>query len=103
MSDSEKTLAARVAAHESWAYTPDRTARTAAGRAAFEARFELMVDPTGVLPAAERSKRAAHARKAYFQRLALASARSRRLARSLTITADQADAELKAAGDRDAG
>jgi hypothetical protein len=43
------------------------------------ARFEREVDPDGVLTLAERAKRAEHAKKAYFQRLALksASARSR--------------------------
>jgi hypothetical protein len=41
-------------------------------------RFEREVDPEGVLPAQERQRRAEHARKAYFLRLALASAKARR-------------------------
>jgi len=42
------------------------------------ARFEREVDPDGVLPEVERLRRAEHARKAYMQKLALASAARRR-------------------------
>lgn len=41
-------------------------------------KFEREVDPDGVLAPAERARRAAHARKAYFARLALKSAQARR-------------------------
>jgi hypothetical protein len=41
-------------------------------------RFERQVDPDGVLSPAERARRAGHARKAYFTRLALRSAQARR-------------------------
>jgi hypothetical protein len=41
-------------------------------------RFEREVDPDGELPIEERQRRAEHARKAYFLRLALASAKARR-------------------------
>lgn len=61
----------RIGAHESWARTEDRSARTAAARAAAAARFERQVDPDGVLPQAERAYRAEHARKAFLQRMAL--------------------------------
>lgn len=71
----------RIAAHESWARTPDRTARTAKARAALMASFEKQVDPDGTLPPQERARRAEHARKAYFARLALESAQARRNAR----------------------
>jgi hypothetical protein len=47
---SERSLIARLAAHESWARTEDRTARTAAARKALQDRFEREVDPDGVLP-----------------------------------------------------
>lgn len=77
---ASRSLAARIAAHESWARTPDRAARTAAARQAFADRFEREVDPDGVLPPAERAKRAASARKAYYLRLAAASAKARRKA-----------------------
>lgn len=101
---SDRALIGRIAAHESWARTPDRAARTAAARRAAHDRFENEVDPDRVLPAAERAQRAEHARKAYFTRLALRSAQSRRRAvesRAAAIVADQAadeaEAELQAA------
>lgn len=42
-----------------------------AGNRAFMARFEREVDPDGTLPPAERARRAAFAKRAYFSRLAL--------------------------------
>jgi hypothetical protein len=47
-------------------------------RQAFLDRFEREVDPDGTLPPAERARRAEHARKAYFAKLALKSAQARR-------------------------
>lgn len=66
----QRALIASIAAHESWANTLDRAARTAKARAAFEQRFldEALGDPV----------RAAHLRKAYYARLALKSAQKRR-------------------------
>lgn len=51
---------------------------TAAARRAVEARFEREVDPEGVLPPEERARRAEFAKRAYFTRLAMASAAARR-------------------------
>ena len=70
LSPELRTLRARIAAHESWAQTKDRAARTANARNAFEDRFltEADGDP----------QRAASLRKAYFARLALKSAQARR-------------------------
>lgn len=51
---------------------------TSAGREAFWSKFDRDVDPEGVLPPEERARRAEMARKAYFARLALASAKARR-------------------------
>ncbi|WP_202948527.1 hypothetical protein [Nitrolancea hollandica] len=51
---------------------------TAKARETFLARFEREVDPEGVLPEAERLRRAEAARKAYFSRLAYQSAKARR-------------------------
>ena len=68
----------RIGAHISWSRTIDRTARTEPGRRGFLARFEREVDPDGVLSEGERALRAEHARKAYMQKLALASAARRR-------------------------
>lgn len=74
----ENALIASLAAHAQWATEPDRTARTAAARRAFLARFEREVDPEGVLDPIERAKRAENARQAYYKRLALKSATARR-------------------------
>jgi hypothetical protein len=75
---TERTLLAQIAAHESWARTDDRSARTANGRKAMLDKFERLVDPDGTLPPAERAKRAKHARVAHFKRMALKSAQARR-------------------------
>jgi hypothetical protein len=99
MSDTqaERQLRARIAAHESWANTSDRSARTAPARAALMARFEREVDPAGTLPPEERARRAEHKRRAYFQRLALMSAKARR-AREVVAQGEAAEAELAALG-----
>lgn len=73
-----KSLAARAAAHASWANTPNPAARTEPARKAARDRFETQVDPDGLLDPAERTRRAEHARKAYFLGLALKSAQARR-------------------------
>lgn len=77
LTPAERTLRARLAAHAKWA-TTDPVDGTAKARAAFLERFERQVDPDGVLDPAERQRRAEHARKAYFARLALQSAAARR-------------------------
>ena len=61
---------ARIAAHTRWAHVKDRGDATKPGRTAFLARFELEVDPDGLLDPTERARRAESARKAYFTRLA---------------------------------
>ena len=90
LTDSERRMRSQIAAHTSWANTDDRTARTAAARAALDAKFlaEAGGDPV----------RATHLRKAYFQRLALKSAQSRRKAREALEVARAAEAELDALG-----
>jgi hypothetical protein len=77
LTPQERSLRARIAAHSLHSKV-DSTAHTAPARRAFLDRFETEVDPDGVLSEIERKRRAAHARKAYFTRLALASARARR-------------------------
>lgn len=87
---SERQLLAAIAAHESWANTTDRTARTAPARAALNQKF---------LDAAEGDPvRAEHLRKAHFARLALKSAQSRRKAREALAAAREAEAELTELG-----
>ncbi len=71
-------MAGAMGSHESWARTPDPAARTAPARKAALERFEREVDPEGKLTPDERAKRAEHARKAYFSRLAFKSAKVRR-------------------------
>jgi hypothetical protein len=78
LTPGERRLRAQVAVHTSWQNTPDPSARTAPARAAFDQRFEDQVDPDRVLPEAERLRRAASAKKAFFSRLALKSAQARR-------------------------
>lgn len=78
LSPAERSMRARIAAHTSWANTPDPAARTSRGTQALLAKFEHQVDPDGTLTPAERARRAEHARRAYFQRLAYKSAVARR-------------------------
>jgi hypothetical protein len=75
LSPSERTLRSRIAAHESWANTLDRTARTAKARAALDQKF---LDQAGGDPI-----RAEHVKKAHFARLALRSAQARRKAKEV--------------------
>lgn len=77
---SDRSQAAKIAAHTSWANTEDRTARTAPARRGLMAKFERQVDPDGLLSPDERTRRAESARRAHFQKLALASAKARRKA-----------------------
>lgn len=90
MTTTERRLVASIAAHESWAATPDRSARTAPARRALDQKF---LDAAGGDPV-----RAEHLRKAHFQRLALKSAASRRKARELVEVAEAAEAELASGG-----
>lgn len=79
---SQRALRARMAAHQLHARVRDAAAHTAPARAAFLSRFEREVDPDGSLDPRERARRAEHARKAYFVRLALASSHARGLRRN---------------------
>ncbi|MFZ2515678.1 MAG: hypothetical protein WAW82_08430 [Candidatus Lutibacillus vidarii] len=89
VSDDRRLIGA-IGAHESWARTQDRTKRTLPARQAFEQRF---LDEAGGDP-----QRASHLRRAYFARLALKSAQSRRRARELTAEAEAAEAEIATRG-----
>lgn len=90
MAFTERQLAASIAAHESWAATLDRSARTAPARRALDQKFLDLADGDPV--------RAEHLRKAHFQRLALKSARARRRSKELAAEAESAEAELARAG-----
>lgn len=69
-----------IAALESWAKTTDRSARTRPAREGLEARFAREVDPDGVMDPATKALAVEAHRKAYYRRLALKSAESRRKA-----------------------
>ena len=74
---AKRVLQARMAAHALHARVEDPAAHTAPAREVFLSRFERGVDPEGVLEPQERARRAEHARKAYFLRLAAESSKSR--------------------------
>lgn len=74
---AEMTLRGRLGAFVTHS-RHDSKVTTAKARETFLSKFEREVDPDGVLPEAERQRRAEYARKAHFTRLALASAKARR-------------------------
>jgi hypothetical protein len=74
--ESVRSLVARVGAYALHAKHDSREL-TRPARAKFNERFAREVDPDGILPPAERERRAEMARKAYFARLALKSAQVR--------------------------
>lgn len=91
----DRHLAAVVGAHTSWANTVDRSARTVPARAAMDRKFLEQADGDPV--------RAAHLRKAYFARLALKSAQSRRAAKAAAATAEVRAELLAALAELDTG
>ena len=66
---------AALGAMSKWAKEPDPASATAAARAKFAEKFYEATDPA--LPEAQRRRMAEYARRAYFQRLSLASAKAR--------------------------
>jgi hypothetical protein len=78
LSPAERSLRARAAAYRLHSLYDSREL-TAKARAAFSDRFARQVDPEGILPEAERRRRAECARKAYFAELAAKSAAARRV------------------------
>lgn len=79
---SEISQAMRAASLYSWGLTEDRTKRTANARAKFQESFLVEADGDPV--------RAESLRKAYYAKLALKSAQTRRRNRAARITAEQA-------------
>jgi hypothetical protein len=77
LSSAERRLQARAAAYRLHSLYDSRLL-TANARAAFQERFARQVDPDGILPEAERQRRAECARKAYYSALAAKSAQARR-------------------------
>jgi hypothetical protein len=82
LTPAERSLLSQLANGVRWSKEPDRTAATAPARAALETKFEDEVDPERELTPEERAKRVDAARRAYYARLGLASAKARRKAAS---------------------
>lgn len=79
---AEVSLGMSMASHLSWANTTDRTARTAKARATFQQKF---------LDEAEGDEqRAESLRKAFYRKLALQSAQTRRRNREARTAGDAA-------------
>lgn len=74
---AERRLRAQLAANTRWS-REDPAEQGRILRAGLDAKFLRDVDPDGVLPEAERVRRAECAKRAHFQRMALASAKARR-------------------------
>jgi hypothetical protein len=102
LTPAERSLRGQIAAHESWARTPNRSARTAKARKAADARFEDQVDPDRTLPPAERAKRVEHARKAHFARMAMKAAQARRRRADRPASIETKLADLDGGGDLNA-
>jgi hypothetical protein len=74
----DRALLARIAANSRWSKEDpnDPAGPLVRARAAYERRFYVGIPDD--LPAAERDRRAAAARRAHYQRLAFASVKARR-------------------------
>jgi hypothetical protein len=72
-----KSLPHQIAANIRWS-KEDPTEQGIKMRAGLEQKFLREVDPNNELPEAERLRRADSARKAYYQRIALISAKNRK-------------------------
>ena len=80
LTPEQRTLRARLAAHESWSNTEDRTARASAGHRASPASVEYWlerVDPAGTMTTKARRAAARSKRDAYMTRLAFNACRAR--------------------------
>jgi hypothetical protein len=84
----------QIRAHKRWSQVEDRTAATAPGRRAAEARFEREVDPDGVLDPAERARRVENARRAHFIAMAHRSVEARRKRKQNKADAGGAPADV---------
>jgi hypothetical protein len=80
LTNEQRVLRARLAAHASWANTEDRSARTAAGHRAGPGSvdyWERKLDPEGQFDPTECHLRAESARNAYMTRLAFNASKAR--------------------------
>lgn len=88
ISPNEAKLRGRIGGYR-LAATHNSRETTSAARAAFARKFETSVDPDGILPEAERARRAEAARRAHMAELAYRSARAR--SRRTLKAPDQSD------------
>jgi hypothetical protein len=72
-----RSVAARIGAYSRWATCEDRTAALAPALKAFNDKWSRLADPNNELSEFERTRRGEALKKAHFQRMALASAKSR--------------------------
>lgn len=78
MTPAQRRLRAQMGANALWAKTEDRSAISAPGRAAADARFERQVrEQFPNLPEAEVIKRALNLRAAFYAGIQLKSAKAR--------------------------
>jgi hypothetical protein len=82
-----KSLPHQIAANTRWS-KEDPTAQGIIMRAGLEAKWLREVDPNNELPEPERIRRAECAKTAYYQRLALISAKARKARKGLQIEVD---------------
>jgi hypothetical protein len=76
LTPEQRSLRARIAANARWkGEDPRPTAKR--GQRGLLARFESEVDPEGILPEAERTRRAEAARREHMTRLAYKSSKAR--------------------------
>jgi hypothetical protein len=81
LSAGERVMRGRIAAYSRWSRTANRTEATVHLRAGFDRRFEAeidLLDPDHRLTPETRAKMIESARRAYFVKLAFASAKTRR-------------------------
>jgi hypothetical protein len=83
MTPADRSMRARIAAHERWAKEPDYTAATAPARAGLSRRFVADVEASAaaqgiVLTEDQLTERVEHLRKAHYLRMAQRSIAVRR-------------------------
>lgn len=73
----DRSLIARIAAHERWSLTLDRTSATAPARAGLRRKFAIEIDPDGTLDPIELEARVDQRMHAHMLRMSLAAKKAR--------------------------
>jgi len=87
---AEASQAGKAMSHARWSREPNRVAALAPAREGLLRKFLLQVDPDGVLPPAERARRAESARKAFYADLTRRSLAARRARKAAAEPFDKA-------------